>query len=38
MPVYEYVCPDCNAKFERVRPMSESGPLLSAKPSPSRVN
>ena len=23
MPVYEYVCPDCNVKFERLRPMSD---------------
>lgn len=23
MPVYEYVCPHCEAKFERLRPMVE---------------
>ncbi|MFH1142075.1 MAG: zinc ribbon domain-containing protein [Chloroflexota bacterium] len=22
MPVYEYLCPNCEAKFERLRPMS----------------
>ena len=25
MPIYEYVCPKCNIKFELKRPFSESG-------------
>ena len=25
MPIYEYVCPKCNIKFELKRPLSESG-------------
>jgi putative FmdB family regulatory protein len=25
MPIYEYVCPHCNAKFEQMRPLSQSG-------------
>jgi putative FmdB family regulatory protein len=24
MPIYEYVCPDCNLKFELLRPLSEA--------------
>ena len=23
MPLYEYVCPDCDVKFEKLRPMSD---------------
>jgi putative FmdB family regulatory protein len=23
MPIYEYVCPDCEVKFEKLRPMSD---------------
>ena len=23
MPVYEYVCPNCEVKFERLRPMTD---------------
>lgn len=23
MPIYEYVCPSCERRFERMRPMSE---------------
>ena len=25
MPIYEYVCPDCDFKFEMLRPLSKSG-------------
>lgn len=28
MPIYEYVCPSCDVKFEKLRPMSDG---LSAK-------
>jgi len=24
MPIYEYVCPECGAKFEELRPLSQS--------------
>ncbi len=24
MPLYDYVCPDCEARFERERPMAEA--------------
>jgi putative FmdB family regulatory protein len=24
MPIYEYVCPECNAKFEQMRPLSQA--------------
>jgi len=24
MPIYEYVCSECNKKFEKMRPLSES--------------
>ncbi len=24
MPIYEYVCPECNHKFEQLRPLSQS--------------
>ncbi len=24
MPIYEYVCPDCNLKFELLRPLSRA--------------
>jgi len=24
MPIYEYVCSDCNLKFERLRPLSQA--------------
>ncbi len=24
MPIYEYVCPDCDCKFELLRPLSQS--------------
>ena len=25
MPIYEYVCSDCDVKFELLRPLSQSG-------------
>ncbi len=25
MPIYEYVCPECEFKFELLRPLSQSG-------------
>ena len=25
MPIYEYVCSDCNLKFELLRPLSQAG-------------
>ena len=25
MPIYEYICADCGAKFDKMRPMSQSG-------------
>ena len=25
MPIYEYVCPDCELKFERLRPLARAG-------------
>jgi len=25
MPIYEYVCADCDSKFEQMRPLSQSG-------------
>ena len=25
MPIYEYICPSCNARFERRRSFSEAG-------------
>jgi len=25
MPIYEYVCPDCDLKFELLRPLSQAG-------------
>ena len=25
MPIYEYVCSDCESKFEQMRPLSQSG-------------
>ena len=24
MPLYEYVCPDCKLKFEKIRPLSQA--------------
>jgi putative FmdB family regulatory protein len=24
MPIYEYICTDCNQKFETIRPMSQA--------------
>jgi putative FmdB family regulatory protein len=24
MPIYEYICPECNTKFEQLRPLSQS--------------
>jgi putative FmdB family regulatory protein len=25
MPIYEYVCSECDSKFEQMRPLSQSG-------------
>jgi putative FmdB family regulatory protein len=25
MPIYEYLCPECDAKFEELRPLSRAG-------------
>ena len=25
MPLYEYVCPRCNAEFEKLQPMAQAG-------------
>jgi len=25
MPIYEYVCSECDSKFEQLRPLSQSG-------------
>ena len=27
MPIYEYVCPNCELKFELLRPLSQAGEL-----------
>ncbi len=24
MPIYEYLCPECNSKFEELRPLSQA--------------
>ena len=24
MPIYEYICPECDSKFEKMRPLSQS--------------
>jgi len=24
MPIYEYVCPECDSKFEKLRPLSQA--------------
>ncbi len=29
MPIYEYVCPDCDFKFEILRPFSKAGEVAS---------
>jgi putative FmdB family regulatory protein len=29
MPIYEYVCSDCEVKFELLRPLSQSGEVAS---------
>ncbi|MCK4964917.1 MAG: zinc ribbon domain-containing protein [Dehalococcoidia bacterium] len=29
MPIYEYICPSCNARFELRRPFSEAGEAVS---------
>jgi putative FmdB family regulatory protein len=29
MPVYEYICHDCDARFEKLRPVSQSGEAAS---------
>ena len=29
MPIYEYLCPDCEAKFELLRPLSQAGETAS---------
>ncbi len=29
MPIYEYVCSDCNLKFELLRPLSQAGEAAS---------
>ena len=29
MPIYEYVCPDCDLKFEELRPLSRADEAVS---------
>jgi len=29
MPIYEYFCPNCNLKFELLRPLSQSDEIVS---------
>lgn len=29
MPIYEYFCPDCNLKFELLRPINQSNEVAS---------